>query len=124
MPCKIEVPEDPPQKHQEGDQQQQQQQNPAEEQQTSLKMAPNTPENTANANFTEEEQENYPETTALLTPSTTPTVVTPDSSTWPAPAPPSPIARSPARRDSEISDTGGDVERGASTSASGRKIIR
>ncbi|MPC56006.1 hypothetical protein E2C01_049955 [Portunus trituberculatus] len=122
VPCKIEVPEDPPPTQQEGDQEQQQQQqleNQAEEQQTAPDMPPNTPENTANANFTEEEEEGYPETTALLTPSTAPTVVTPDSPTWPAPSPPSPIARNPGRRDSEVSDTGG-----ATTSASGKKIIR
>ena len=123
VPSKLEIVEDIPltQKQEDIEEQQQQQQ------QEDPNMAPNAPEDPGETNFNgeEEEEEGYPETTSLLTPTfTTPTVLPLDSPTWPAPSPPTPIARTPARRDSEASDNGGDVERATTINASGRKIIR
>lgn len=87
-------------------------------------MAPNTPEDPGEPNFNGEEVEEYPETSALLTPASIPTPGTPENSAWPAPAPPTPIARTTNRRDSYDTETGGELERGSSVTASGRKIIR
>lgn len=132
MPSKIEDLQDQAQQEQEQPQKQEpaQQQNQEKNQQDqnqapSSAMAPNTPEDPGEANFNGEEVEEYPETTALITPAPTPTTLTLETPAWPTPSPPTPIARTPSRRDSyDPQEGGGDLERGATGTSSGRKIIR
>lgn len=105
------------------EEEQEQQQKEQQELQAVPTMAPHTPEDPGETNFNGEEEE-YPETTSLITPTTTPTLLSTDSPTWRAPSPPTLTTRTSLRRDSVASDSGGDVERGNSSNASGRKIIR
>lgn len=129
VPSKIEELQDQAQQEQEQSQEQEpsQQQNQEQDQPqaASSTMAPNTPEDPGEPNFNGEEVEEYPETTALITPTSAPTPLTLETPAWPVPSPPTPIARTPARRDSyETQEGGGDLERGATGTSSGRKIIR
>lgn len=131
VPSKIEELQDKAQQEQEQPQKQEpsQQQNQEQNQQdphqaASSTMAPNTPEDPGEPNFNGEEVEEYPETTALITPPA-PTLLTLETPSWPAPSPPTPIARTATRRDSyDTQEGGGDLERGATGTSSGRKIIR